>query len=159
MESNTWAPCSTIPNGQRPRRGHRLLAPPLVLVAMSSTFQDQIGSLQRVIDALAALPVCALVTTGPALDVAALRPASNVTVVASAPHRQVLRHTAMVITHGGHGTVVKALAAGVPMVLLPHGRDQTDTAVRVSGRGAGVMLKRSVRPAPESPQRCASRAS
>jgi UDP:flavonoid glycosyltransferase YjiC (YdhE family) len=116
---------------------------PLVLVAMSSTFQDQIGSLQRVIDALGALPVCALVTTGPALDVAALRPASNVTVVASAPHRQVLRHTAVVITHGGHGTVVKALAAGVPMVLLPHGRDQTDTAVRVSARGAGVTLKRS----------------
>jgi UDP:flavonoid glycosyltransferase YjiC (YdhE family) len=72
-----------------------------------------------------------------------LRPAPNVTVVASAPHRDVLRHAAVVITHGGHGTVVKALAAGVPMVLLPHGRDQADTAVRVAARGAGVMLTRS----------------
>jgi MGT family glycosyltransferase len=119
---------------------------PLVLVAMSSTFQDQIGSLQRVIDALGTLPVRGLVTSGPALDVAALRPAPNVTVVASAPHRQVLGQTAVVITHGGHGTVVKALAAGVPMVLLPHGRDQADTAVRVSTRGAGVTLRRSARP-------------
>jgi len=116
---------------------------PLVLVAMSSTFQDQIASLQRVIDALSTLPVRALVTAGPALDVSSLQPARNVTVVASAPHRQVLGHTAVVITHAGHGTVVKALAAGVPLVMLPHGRDQADTAVRVSTRGAGVTLKRS----------------
>jgi UDP:flavonoid glycosyltransferase YjiC (YdhE family) len=112
-------------------------------VAMSSTFQDQIGSLQRAIDALGTLPVRAVVTAGPALDAASLRPAPNVTVVASAPHRDVLRHALVVITHGGHGTVVKALAAGVPMVLLPHGRDQADTAVRVAARGAGVMLTRS----------------
>lgn len=38
---------------------------------------------------------------------------------------------------------MKALAAGVPLVLLPHGRDQADTAVRVSARGAGVIVKRS----------------
>jgi MGT family glycosyltransferase len=119
---------------------------PLVLVAMSSTFQSQIESLQSVIDGVRILPVRGLVTAGPAIDVGALRPASNVSVVASAPHRQLLRHTAVVITHGGHGTVVKALAAGVPMVLLPHGRDQADTAVRVSARGAGVTLRRSARP-------------
>jgi UDP:flavonoid glycosyltransferase YjiC (YdhE family) len=113
---------------------------------MSSTFQDQITPLQHVIDALGSLPVKALVTVGPALDVTVVRSAPNVTVVASAPHRQVLRDTAVVITHGGHGTVVKALAAGVPMVLMPHGRDQADTAVRVVTHGAGVALTRSARP-------------
>jgi UDP:flavonoid glycosyltransferase YjiC (YdhE family) len=41
---------------------------------------------------------------------------------------------------------VKALAAGVPMVLLPHGRDQDDTAVRVTARGAGIALKRTAQP-------------
>jgi MGT family glycosyltransferase len=120
---------------------------PLVLVAMSSTFQDQIGTLQRVIDAMGTLPVRAIVTAGPAVDVTALRPGSNVTVVANAPHRQILPHASVVITHGGHGTVVKALAAGVPLVLLPHGRDQGDTSVRVSLLGAGVTLSRSARPA------------
>jgi MGT family glycosyltransferase len=119
---------------------------PLVLVAMSSTFQDQIGTLQRVMDAMGTLPVRAIVTAGPAVDVTALRPASNVTVVASAPHRQILPHASVVITHGGHGTVVKALAAGVPLVLLPHGRDQGDTSVRVSSLGAGMALSRSARP-------------
>jgi MGT family glycosyltransferase len=114
---------------------------PLVLVAMSSTYQDQAASLQRVMDALSNLPVRGFVTTGPALDPSALQPAANVTVVPSAPHRQVLPHAALVVTHGGHGTVMKTLAAGVPMVVLPHGRDQADVAARVATRGAGVVLK------------------
>jgi MGT family glycosyltransferase len=119
---------------------------PLVLVAMSSTFQDQIGCLQRVIDGLGTLAVRGVVTTGPAIDASALRPASNVTILERAPHREVLRHAALVVTHGGHGTVMKTLAAGVPMVLLPHGRDQADTATRVTVRGAGIALKRTSRP-------------
>ena len=63
-------------------------------------------------------------------------------VVANAPHTAVLEHAAIVVTHGGHGTVVKALAADVPLVVLPHGRDQLDNAVRVTSRGAGVAVKR-----------------
>ena len=62
--------------------------------------------------------------------------------VAAAPHSEVLPHAAVVVTHGGHGTVVRALAAGVPMVVLHHGRDQADNAVRVTARGAGVSVKR-----------------
>ena len=119
---------------------------PLVLVAMSSTYQDQTDCLQRVIDALGTLPVRGLVTTGPAIDASTLRPRPNVTIVPSAPHRQVLQHATLVITHAGHGTVMKALAADVPMVLLPHGRDQADTAVRVASRGAGIVLKRTAKP-------------
>lgn len=119
---------------------------PLVLVAMSSTFQDQVDCLQRVIDALGALPIAALVTTGPAIDVDQLRSRANVRVVRSASHSQVLRHAALVVTHGGHGTTVKALAAGVPLVILPHGRDQADTAARVAARGAGIKLARTARP-------------
>jgi MGT family glycosyltransferase len=119
---------------------------PLILVAMSSTFQDQIDCLQRVVDALSTLPVRGLVTTGPAIDALTLRPRPNVTVVPGAPHRHVLQHAALVVTHAGHGTVMKALAADVPMVLLPHGRDQADTAARVISRGAGIVLKRTAKP-------------
>ena len=115
---------------------------PLVLVSLSSTFQDQIGCLQRIVDALSTLPLRAIVTTGPAVHVTALRSSPNVVIVECAPHRQVLQQAALVITHGGHGTVMKALAAGVPLVVLPHGRDQGDTAARVSARGAGVTLAR-----------------
>jgi UDP:flavonoid glycosyltransferase YjiC (YdhE family) len=120
---------------------------PLVLVTMSSGFQDQLGSLRRIVEAMGTLPVRALVTTGPALDPASLDPPGNVTVLAAAPHRQVLGHAALVVTHGGHGTVMKALAAGVPMVVLHHGRDQADNAARVTARGAGVAVKRTAKPA------------
>ena len=51
----------------------------------------------------------------------------------------------VVVTHGGHGTVMKALAAGVPLVILPHGRDQADTAARVTARSAGIALKRTAK--------------
>jgi MGT family glycosyltransferase len=119
---------------------------PLVLVALSSTFQNQIDCLQRIVDALSSMPVRALVTTGPAIEAGALRPSPNVAIVERAPHREVLSQAALVITHGGHGTVMKALAAGVPMVVLPHGRDQADTAMRVTARGAGVTLARTASP-------------
>ncbi|MFJ6112700.1 nucleotide disphospho-sugar-binding domain-containing protein [Agrococcus sediminis] len=115
---------------------------PLVLVAMSSTFQDHAECLQRVIDALATLPVRAVVTTGPAIDPASLRGASRVSVVRAAPHADAMRDASLVVTHGGHGTVVKALAAGCPLLLLPHGRDQADNAVRVVLRGAGRTISR-----------------
>jgi MGT family glycosyltransferase len=115
---------------------------PLVLVAMSSTFQDQVGCLQRVLDAIGTMAVRGVMTAGPAVDAAAFDPPANVTILERAPHRQILRQSALVVTHGGHGTVMKALAAGVPMVLLPHGRDQGDTATRVTMRGAGIALKR-----------------
>lgn len=120
---------------------------PLVLVALSSTFQDQAATLQRIVDGLGRLPVRALVTTGPALDPAAIVAPPNVTVVTAAPHSVVLARAAVAVTHGGHGTVVRALAAGVPLLVLPHGRDQGDNAVRVTTRGAGLKLGRKAKPA------------
>lgn len=115
---------------------------PLVLVAMSSTFQDQHRALQRVINALGQLEVRGLVTTGPAIDPGEFSAPPNVEVVAALPHSEVLPHAAAVVTHGGHGTVVKSLAAGVPVVIVPHGRDQADNAARVVSRCAGVKVKR-----------------
>jgi MGT family glycosyltransferase len=120
---------------------------PLVLVALSSTFQDQVDCLQRIADGLGQLPVRAVLTAGPAIDSSTLRAPSNVYVVASAPHSQVLKHATAAVTHGGHGSVVKSLAAGVPMLVMHHGRDQADNAARVTARGAGIALKRTAKPA------------
>jgi UDP:flavonoid glycosyltransferase YjiC (YdhE family) len=120
---------------------------PLVLVSMSSTFQNQAGLLQRIATALGSLSVRGLVTTGPVIDPCLLTPPPGVTVVRSAPHADVLRHASLVVTHGGHGTLVKAFAAGVPVVVLPQGRDQADNAARVVDHGAGLSLSRSAKPA------------
>lgn len=115
---------------------------PLVLVSFSTTFQDHAGVVQRVVDALADLPVKAVVTLGGSLHRDELRAPGNVAVVESAPHHDVMREATLVVTHGGHGTVMKALAHHRPMLIIPHGRDQNDNAVRVTERGAGLALPR-----------------
>jgi UDP:flavonoid glycosyltransferase YjiC (YdhE family) len=120
---------------------------PIVLVAMSSTFQDQTDCIERVIDGLATLPIRGIVTVGPALDPTTFRARGNVSIVSAAPHSEVLKYAGVVVTHGGHGTVVRALAAGVPLVVMPHGRDQADNAARVTSRGAGVSISRHAQPA------------
>ncbi|MBE7162599.1 MAG: glycosyltransferase, partial [Williamsia herbipolensis] len=56
------------------------------------------------------------------------------------PHDQLLDHADVVVTHGGLGITQKALARGVPLVVVPFGRDQRDVAVRVEASGVGVRL-------------------
>ncbi len=111
---------------------------PLVVVGLSTTHQAHEPMLERIVAALATLPVRALVTTGGAT----LRsvPPANVHVVRFVPHAQVLPEAAVVVTHAGLGTVHVALAHGLPLVCLPIGRDQPDNAARVAWHGAGLRL-------------------
>lgn len=113
---------------------------PLVVVSLSTTPQGQTGVLQRVVDALEGMPVRALVTTGPAVDPQSILAPANVVVRRSAPHARVFPEASGVITHAGHGTVIRALAAGVPLLCLPMGRDQPDIAARVVHHGVGLRL-------------------
>ena len=119
---------------------------PLVLVTSSSLYEAQEGLLKGVIAALGALPVRGLVTLGPALDVADFPAPDNVEVVASAPHGAVFEQAALVVTHGGHGSTIRPLMAGLPLLLMPGLRDQRDNAVRVVSRGAGLRLERTAAP-------------
>jgi MGT family glycosyltransferase len=133
-----------------PRRSETTWTPPwpddgrpAVLVCLGTTYQQQEALLQRVIDALARIEAHALVTLGGGL--AGHRPervSDHVHVVDSAPHGAVLPHVELCITHGGHGTVVRSLAAGVPVLVVPLGRDQPDNAVRAVASGAGVRVSR-----------------
>lgn len=111
---------------------------PLVVVGLSTTHQGHDSMLERIVGALATLPVRALVTTGGAT----LRstPPANVHVARFVPHAQVLPEAAVVVTHAGLGTVHAALAHGLPLVCLPIGRDQPDNAARVVWHGAGLRL-------------------
>jgi MGT family glycosyltransferase len=113
---------------------------PLVLVAMSSIYQHQVDLLGRIARALGRLPVRAVLTTGRAIDPGEIEAAPNVQVVPAAPHNRILADASAVITHAGHGTVLKSLAAAVPLVCIPMGRDQKDNTARVLRLGAGVRL-------------------
>ena len=120
---------------------------PLVLVGLSSDYQDQGDLLHRIAAALGILPVRAVLTTGNGIDPGTIEAPPNVQVVKSAPHIAVLREAALAVTHGGHGVTIKSLAAGVPLVCLPMGRDQLDIAARVVHAGAGVRLEPTAAPA------------
>jgi UDP:flavonoid glycosyltransferase YjiC (YdhE family) len=87
--------------------GHRRSAS-LVIVGFSTAFQNQAEVLGRIIEALSTLRVRAVVTLGPALNITDLAAAPNVFVCRSAPHNQLLPQSPAVVTHAGHGTVIRS---------------------------------------------------
>ena len=91
--------------------------------------------------AVADLPVTALLTTGPVMPIAdlGLIPA-NVRVETFVPQAEVLPKSNAVLCHGGSGTVLGALAAGVPMVVTPLFADQPANARSVEASGAGIAV-------------------
>jgi MGT family glycosyltransferase len=113
---------------------------PLVLVSLSTTYQDQSDLLRRLVAAVSELPVKALVTVGPALDIEQFPSTANVSVQRFVPHSLVLPSASLVVTHAGHGTVMAALLHGVPLLCTPLGRDQFDVSARVAWRGVGIKV-------------------
>jgi MGT family glycosyltransferase len=113
---------------------------PLVLVSLSTSEQGQADLLQRCVDAVAQMPVNAIVTTGPSIDPASLTAGANTQVLRYMPHAEILPSASLVITHAGAGTTMAALGHGVPLLCTPMGRDQFFNAEQVQTLGAGRML-------------------
>ena len=112
-----------------------------VLLTFSTTvMEDQPALIDRACEAVAGLDLDAVLTLGPAVDRDALRVPGNVEVLRSADHDRLMCDSAAVIGHGGLGTVLRALAHGVPQLLLPLGRDQESNARRVEQLDAGIRL-------------------
>jgi MGT family glycosyltransferase len=120
---------------------------PLVLVSFSTFYQRQEDVVRRVIEAMADLQVRGLVTLGPVLEPSDFPSAPHVFVVKSAPHAQILPHTAVSVTHAGHASTIGPLMAGAPVLCMPMGRDQHENAIRAAHRGAGLMLHKDAPPA------------
>jgi MGT family glycosyltransferase len=114
---------------------------PLILVSLSTSDQGQLDLLKRLLTAIAPLPVRALVTLGHAVDASRLRPPANAVLEPFVPHSAVLPHASLVVTHAGHGTVMAAVSAGVPLVCVPMGRDQPAVAARVTQHGLGIHVE------------------
>jgi MGT family glycosyltransferase len=57
------------------------------------------------------------------------------------PHLELLRKVQVMISHGGHNTVIEAILAGVPLGVAPIGGDQYENAQRVVEAGAGLRLR------------------
>jgi EryCIII-like glycosyltransferase len=87
------------------------------------------------------IPVRGVVTVGDSVDPDALRPAHNVAVFATADHDDLMSRASLVVTHGGHGTFMRALKNGLPMVVIPGlGGDQPINGAAAEKWGVGRAL-------------------
>ncbi len=118
---------------------------PLVYVSFGSVtagFADLSTVFRGSLDALAGLPVRVLLTTGHAGDPDSLHPwPANAYVTKWWPQEDVMPLAGAMVGHGGFGTTMAALAAGLPQVVVPlFAADQEVNAARVEQAGAGVRL-------------------
>ena len=117
-------------------------ATPLALVSFSTGFEQRnVEKVQRALDALADLPVHVVATTGGIVAPNELATPQNAVVLNYAAHDPIMRRAALVVTHGGHGTAMRALGHGAPMVVIPGlAGDQPFVAAAVQEWGAGIAL-------------------
>lgn len=119
-----------------------------VLLTFSTTVMaGQTALIERICAAVANLDVEAILTLGPAIDRDSIRVPHTVDVMAFADHDHLMPRSAVVIGHGGLGTVLRALAHGAPQLLMPLGRDQSFNASRTERLGAGISLPTEASPA------------
>ncbi|MGC7095726.1 glycosyltransferase [Amycolatopsis lurida] len=125
-------PLPALARADRPR--------PLVYLTMGTAF-GVAELLREAIDGLAPLDADVLVAAGPTIELDALGELPpNVVVESWVPQADLLPFTDLVVHHGGSGTTLGALAAGVPQLVLPMGADQFTNAAAVVEAGAGAQL-------------------
>ncbi|MCX2933442.1 glycosyltransferase [Mycobacterium sp. CVI_P3] len=112
---------------------------PIVLVTTSSEKQDDAALVETAIAALAEDPVH-VVATMPAGLAGQVAAGPHVSVCEFIPHGPVLERAVCAVTHGGMGATQKALSYGVPVCVVPFGRDQLEVARRVEVAQCGTRL-------------------
>jgi len=139
FRDTTAAPVIELPRWGDP-------AAPLVYVSFGSEAAASHhfpGVYRRAAEALSALPVRVLLTIGDRRDPAELGTLPrSVRVERWMPQASVMAHASAMVGHGGSGSTLMALAAGVPLALVPLFVDGPTNARRVAGLGAGIALER-----------------
>jgi len=124
-------------------------ARPLVLVSFSTAPEQRSQEkIQRSLDALAPAAVRVVVTTGGVVDPDELSLPPNAFAVRYAQHDPILQRASLLITHGGHGTLMRALKHGVPAIVMPGmAHDQAPNGRMLQELGAGIALAPDADPA------------
>jgi UDP:flavonoid glycosyltransferase YjiC (YdhE family) len=115
---------------------------PLVLVAPSTSQDPEQRMLAAALEGLAGEPVRVLATKNRREPPQPLAVPPNARLVDWVSYASAMPGCAAVICHAGHGTVARALAAGVPVVACPAAGDMAENAARVRWAGVGVSLPR-----------------
>jgi MGT family glycosyltransferase len=122
---------------------------PLVLVAPSTAHDSGNHLVRTALRALAGAPVRVVATTNRVVPQSPIDVPANAVLVDWLSYSQLMPLASLVISHGGHGTVARALCAGTPVLVSPIIGDMSETAMRVAWAGCGLSLPwRLCRPAP-----------
>lgn len=118
-----------------------LAGTPTVYLTMGTVWNQNLDTFRCVIEALRDEDLALIVTVGKQNDPDALGPQpDNIVVRRFVPQGLLLPRCHAVITHGGSGTTLGALAWGRPLLVLPQGADQYANADRIVAAGAGRQL-------------------
>jgi MGT family glycosyltransferase len=122
---------------------------PLVLVAPSTAHDSGNHLVRTALKALAEEPVRVVATTNRVAPQDPIDVPANAALVDWLSYSQLMPAASLVVSHGGHGTVARALGAGTPVLISPITGDMSETAMRLDWSGAGLSLPwRLCRPAP-----------
>ena len=138
-------PASPLPSGAysfRPQPVASQAHGRLVYVTLGTVFNTGSGDLfERLLAGLAGVPAEVLVTVGRDIEPGELGPQpAHIRVEQYVDQADVLPQCALVLSHGGSGSVMGALAHGVPSVLTPLGADQPHNARRAAELGVAAVL-------------------
>jgi UDP:flavonoid glycosyltransferase YjiC (YdhE family) len=111
---------------------------PLVLLAPSTSQDPGQTLLRAAFEGLADMPVRLLASTNRQL--APVPVPANARIVDWVSYERAMPACDVVICHGGHGTVARALASGCALVIVPAAGDMNENAARVEWAGLGVRL-------------------
>jgi UDP:flavonoid glycosyltransferase YjiC (YdhE family) len=116
---------------------------PWALVTISSQLGDDLPLAAAALEALADRPLRVVLTLGPERNPTEIPSIPrNARVERTVSHAAVLEHAAIMVSHAGHGSVMKALWHGRPMALVPWGRDQPGVAARAKALGVAELVSR-----------------
>jgi len=122
---------------------------PLVLVAPSTAHDSDNHLVRTALAALADEPVRVVATTNRVAPQRPIEAPDNAIIVEWLSYSQLMPAASLVISHGGHGTVARALGAGTPILVCPFIGDMSETAMRVAWARVGRSLPwRLCRPSP-----------
>jgi UDP:flavonoid glycosyltransferase YjiC (YdhE family) len=115
---------------------------PLVLVAPSTSQDPEQRMLRAALEGLASQPVRVLATYNRRLPPEPIEVPPNARLVEWVSYAKTMPRCDVVVCHAGHGTVVRSLASGVPVVACPAAGDMGENSSRIAWAGVGVRLAR-----------------
>jgi MGT family glycosyltransferase len=121
---------------------NRLTGEPLIYASMGTILNGRVDVFQTIVAALAKHKNLQLVlSVGDQVDPKRVGPVpNNAIIVKRAPQLELLKQTAVCITHAGLNTVLESLAQGVPQVAIPITYDQPGVAARIAQKQTGVVI-------------------